>query len=409
MKILILLLIMSVFIFETVVSVLNYRHRKALMPESVMDIYDPEKYQTWLKYTMTNFKFGMISSVISTLLLVLLLTFNFFGALESFTNTLTNSVALQTLLFMFFFYLITLVISIPLKYHQIFKIEASFGFNKMTKKLFLIDTLKGFVLSIILGGGLIALLHVLFRRFEDNIVWFVLFSYIALSIILIAIYFLQKYFVRWFNKIEPMAEGELKSEIDALGERLGFEVKKIFVLDASKRSTKLNAYFSGLGKQKEVVLFDTLIEKMSTDEILAVLAHELGHATHKDTLKGLFRTLLLLLVYVGLLTFILMTPSLFTAFGLTGIHFGFTIILMMVLLEPVEIPISIYMNFASRKAEYLADGFSTNNTSKDAMIRALKKLSIENFVNLTPHPLYVFLNYSHPPIHQRIDSINAID
>jgi STE24 endopeptidase len=409
MKILILLLILSVFIFETVVSILNYRHRKALMPESVMDIYDPEKYQTWLKYTMANFKFGMISSVISTLLLVLLLTFDFFGALESFTNTLSNSVALQTLLFMFFFYLITLVISTPFKYHRIFKIEASFGFNKMTKKLFLIDTLKGFILSIILGGGLIALLHVLFRRFEDNIVWFVLLSYIALSIILVAIYFLQKYFVRWFNKIEPMAEGELKSEIDALGERLGFEVKKIFVLDASKRSTKLNAYFSGLGKQKEVVLFDTLIEKMSTDEILAVLAHELGHATHKDTLKGLFRTLILLLVYVGLLSFILTTPSLFTAFGLTGIHFGFTIILMMVLLEPVEIPISIYMNFASRKAEYLADGFSAKNTSKDAMIRALKKLSIENFVNLTPHPLYVFLNYSHPPIHQRIDSINALD
>jgi STE24 endopeptidase len=279
----------------------------------------------------------------------------------------------------------------------------------MTTKLFWVDTLKGFVLSIVLGGGLIALLHVLFRRFEDEILWFVLFSYIALSVILIAIYFLQKYFMRWFNKIEPLAEGELKSEIDALGERLGFEVKKIFVLDASKRSTKLNAYFSGLGKQKEVVLFDTLIEKMSTDEILAVLAHELGHATHKDTLKGLFRTLLLLLGYVGLLTFILLTPSLFTAFGLTGIHFGFTIILMMVLLEPVEIPISIYMNFASRKAEYLADGFSAKNTSKDAMIRALKKLSIENFVNLTPHPLYVFLNYSHPPISQRIDSINAME
>lgn len=409
MKILILLLILSVFIFETTVSILNYRNRKALMPESVMDIYDPEKYQTWLRYSMANYKFGMISSVISTSLLILLLAFNFFGALESFTNSLTGSVTLQTLLFMFFFYLITLVISIPLKYYQIFEIEASFGFNKMSKKLFWSDTLKGFILTIVLGGGLIALLHVLFRRFEDELLWFVLFSYIALSVILVSIYFLQKYFMRWFNKIEPMAESDLKTEIDALGKRLGFEVKKIFVLDASKRSTKLNAYFSGLGKQKEVVLFDTLIEKMSTDEILAVLAHELGHATHKDTLKGLFRTLLLLFVYVGLLTFILMMPALFTAFGLTGIHFGFTIILMMVLLEPVEIPIRIYMNVASRKAEYRADGFAAKNTSKDAMIRALKKLSIENFVNLTPHPLYVFLNYSHPPISQRIDSIHVIE
>ena len=147
---------------------------------------------------------------------------------------------------------------------------------------------------------------------------------------------------------------------------------------------------------------------MTHEEIMPVLAHELGHASHKDTLKGLFRTLLLLLVYVGLLTFILLTPSLFTAFGLTDVHFGFTIILMMVLLEPVEIPISIYLNFSSRKAEYMADAFAAKNTSKEAMISALKKLSIENFVNLTPHPLYVFLNYSHPPIHSRIEYIQSI-
>ena len=150
---------------------------------------------------------------------------------------------------------------------------------------------------------------------------------------------LQKYFARWFNKVTPLAPGDLKDDIDALGNRLGFSVKKIFVLDASKRSTKLNAYFSGLGKQKEVVLFDTLIEKLSKEEILSVLAHELGHATHKDTLKGLFRTLLLLLVYVVLLGIIVLNPILFTAFGLTGVHIGFTLILMMVLLEPVSIQI----------------------------------------------------------------------
>lgn len=407
MKLVVLLIIMVVFIFDTTISVLNYRNRKALMPESVEDIYDPEKYQTWLKYNMANFKFGMITSVLSTLLLLLFLSFNFFGWLEGAVNGLTASLTLQTLLFMFVFYVISLLINLPLKYYRIFKIEASFGFNKMTPKLFWIDTLKGLILTIVLGGSLIALLHFIFRQFEDNMLWFMLFSYFALAIILVLIYFLQKYFMRWFNKIEPMADSPLKSEIDTLGAKLGFEVKKIFVLDASKRSTKLNAYFSGLGKQKEVVLFDTLIEKMSSEEILAVLAHELGHATHKDTTKGLFRTLLLLLVYVGLLTFILLTPSLFTAFGLSGVHFGFTIILMMVLLEPVEIPISIYMNYASRKAEFKADDFAAKNTSKEAMVSALKKLTIENFANLTPHPLYVFIHYSHPPISQRIESILA--
>lgn len=405
MKLIILVLIFTVFVFDTYVSVLNYRNRKAEMPTSVQGLYDSEKYASWLQYTMANFKFKMFSSILSTGLLMVLLAFNAFGWLESFTNGLTTSIALQTLLFMLFYFLLTWVISIPLNYYQVFTIEASFGFNKMTRKLFWIDQAKGLLLTLGLGGGLIALLHVIYRQFDTQIIGFIGFSYLALALILISVYFLQKYFMRWFNKIEPMADGPLKSEIDALGARLGFSVKKIFVLDASKRSTKMNAYFSGLGRQKEVVLFDTLIANMSTDEILAVLAHELGHATHKDTLKGLFRTLGLLLVYVGLLAIILLNPVLFTAFGLSGVHFGFTLILMMVLLDPIQILISLYTNYASRKAEYAADRFAATHTSKAAMISALKNLSVGNFSNLTPHPLFVTIHYSHPPIASRIESI----
>lgn len=408
MKLFILVLIISVYLFETVVSILNYRHRKTLLPESVEDIYDSEKYQSWLKYSMTNFKFGLISQSFMTLLLILLLAFNGFGFLETWINDFMDSLFLANLLFLFVFYLVSQLVSLPFKYYRIFKIEAAFGFNKMTEKLFWIDTVKSFVLTIILGGGFLALLQLIFNRFEGDWVMFSMMSYAVIALVLVSIYFLQKYVMRWFNKISPMPEGELKSKIDELGSKLGFEVKKIFVLDASKRSTKLNAYFSGLGKQKEVVLFDTLIEKMSMDEILAVLAHELGHATHKDTLKGLLRTLILLLVYVSVLTLILLTPSLYTGFGLTGVHFGFTFILMMVLLEPIEILIGIYLNYASRKAEYQADGFSAKNTSKEAMISALKKLSVENFSNLAPHPLYVFLNYSHPPMHSRIEYIQSL-
>ena len=409
MKLFVLLVILVVYIFETAISVLNYRNRKALMPESVMDIYDPEKYQTWLSYTMANFKLGMISGIISTSLLVVLLGFNAFGWLEQFVNQLTSIVFLQPLLFLLFFYLLNLLVQLPFKYYRIFTIEATYGFNKMTKKLFWMDTLKGVILSVVLGGGLISLLDLIFRRFENDLLLFIGVSYLALAVILISVYLLQKYFARWFNKVTPLAPGDLKDDIDALGNRLGFSVKKIFVLDASKRSTKLNAYFSGLGKQKEVVLFDTLIEKLSKEEILSVLAHELGHATHKDTLKGLFRTLLLLLVYVVLLGIIVLNPILFTAFGLTGVHIGFTLILMMVLLEPVSIPISIYINYASRVAEYKADAFSARHTSKDAMIGALKKLSIENFVNLTPHPLFVLIRYSHPPISNRIEYIQSLE
>ena len=259
MKLFILVLIISVYIFETVVSILNYRHRKTLLPESVEDIYDPEKYQSWLKYSMTNFKFGLFSQSFMTLLLILLLAFNGFGFLETWINGFMDSLFLANLLFLFVFYLVSQLVSLPFKYYRIFKIEAAFGFNKMTKKLFWIDTVKSFVLAIILGGGFLALLQLIFNRFEGDWVMFSMMSYAVMALVLVSIYFLQKYVMRWFNKISPMPEGELKSKIDELGSKLGFEVKKIFVLDASKRSTKLNAYFSGLGKQKEVVLFDTLI------------------------------------------------------------------------------------------------------------------------------------------------------
>lgn len=408
MKWILLLLLLVMFVFDTTLSVLNYRNRKAKMPESVKDIYDPDKYATWLNYNMANFKLGMFSSAVSTGLMILLLSFNFFGFLEQWVSPLSDSVIIETLLFMFFYYLLTSLVSIPIEYYHIFEIEASFGFNKMTKKLFIIDLAKGFILTLVLGGGIIALLHLLYLQFESNVILFIILSYLLLAMIMVLVIFLQKYFMRWFNKIIPLEEGPLKASIDALGERLGFSVKKIFVLDASKRSTKLNAYFSGIGRQKEVVLFDTLIAKLTEDEILAVLAHELGHATHKDTLKGLLRTLLLLFVYVGMVALILLTPSLFTAFGLSGVHFGFTLVLLFILLEPVQILISLFTNYESRKAEYKADRFAALNTSKEAMISALRKLSVENFSNLTPHPLYVKIHYSHPPISSRIEAISKI-
>ena len=214
-------------------------------------------------------------------------------------------------------------------------------------------------------------------------------------------------FVRLFNKLTLLEEGSLKEKIDALAFSLGFEVKRIYVMDGSRRSTKLNAFFSGLGKTKEVVLFDTLIEKSTEDQILAVLAHELGHATHKDTLKGLMQQLFVIGLYVLVLGFILTTVDLHTAFYLSNVHFGFSIILMSILLSPVNTLLGLYTNYVSRVHEYKADAFAARHTSKDAMISALKLLVVENFANLTPHPLYVKLYYSHPPISSRIASVEA--
>jgi STE24 endopeptidase len=394
------------FVFEFLISIMNYRYKNQPIPENVQGLYDKEKYHKWLEYSMANFKFGIVSNTLSTALMLLLLSLGAFGFFEELSVEVSSNALLQTLVFLLMYYIISFMLSLPLSYYRVFKIEESFGFNKMTKKLFLIDKIKSFILTIVFGGGIISLLFIIFEAFS-NIWIFILIAYIVIFAVMLLLFLFNGVFVRLFNKLTLLEEGSLKEKIDALAFSLGFEVKRIYVMDGSRRSTKLNAFFSGLGKTKEVVLFDTLIEKSTEDQILAVLAHELGHATHKDTLKGLIQQLFIIGLYVLVLGFILTTVDLHTAFYLSNVHFGFSIILMSILLSPVNTLLGLYTNYVSRVHEYKADAFAARHTSKDAMISALKLLVVENFANLTPHPLYVKLYYSHPPISSRIASVEA--
>jgi len=402
----ILSIILGMFVFEFLISIMNYRYKNQPIPENVQGLYDKEKYHKWLEYSMANFKFGIVSNTLSTALMLLLLSLGAFGFFEELSVEVSSNALLQTLVFLLMYYIISFMLSLPLSYYRVFKIEESFGFNKMTKKLFLIDKIKSFILTIVFGGGIISLLFVIFEAFS-NIWIFILIAYIVIFAVMLLLFLFNGVFVRLFNKLTLLEEGSLKEKIDALAFSLGFEVKRIYVMDGSRRSTKLNAFFSGLGKTKEVVLFDTLIEKSTEDQILAVLAHELGHATHKDTLKGLIQQLFIIGLYVLVLGFILTTVDLHTAFYLSNVHFGFSIILMSILLSPVNTLLGLYTNYVSRVHEYKADAFAARHTSKDAMISALKLLVVENFANLTPHPLYVKLYYSHPPISSRIASVEA--
>jgi len=400
-------LIVTMFIFELMVSILNYRYKNQPIPKNVEGLYDDEKYQKWLAYSMANFKFGLVSNTLTTVLMLVLLIFGVFGTIETLTTELTSSILLQTLLFLFVYFVFTFIVGIPLNYYQVFKIEEAFGFNKMTKKLFIKDQIKNLALTLMFGGGIISLLFIIFDTLKENIWTFVIGAYLFICIVMLLLFLFNGVFVRLFYKLTLLEEGSLKIKIDALASQLGFEVKRIYVMDGSKRSTKLNAFFSGLGKTKEVVLFDTLIEKSTEDQILAVLAHELGHATHKDTLKLLFQQVFVIGIYVSVLGFILSTVALHTAFQLSEVHFGFSIILMAILLSPINTVIGVISNSISRRFEYKADAFAAKYTSKEAMISALKVLVVENFANLTPHPLYVKLYYSHPPISQRIASVLA--
>ena len=402
----ILSIILGMFVFEFLISVLNYRYKNQPIPENVQGLYDKDKYHKWLEYSMANFKFGIVSNTISTAAMLLLLSLGAFGFFEELSIEVTSSGLLQTLFFLLMYYVISFIMALPLSYYRVFKIEESFGFNKMTKKLFVIDKIKSFILTVVFGGGIISLLFVIFKAFT-NIWIFILIAYVVIFTVMLLLFLFNGVFVRLFNKLTLLEEGSLKEKIDALAVSLGFEVKRIYVMDGSRRSTKLNAFFSGLGKTKEVVLFDTLIEKSTEDQILAVLAHELGHATHKDTLKGLIQQLFVIGLYVLVLGFILTTADLHTAFYLSNVHFGFSIILMSILLSPVNTLLGLYTNYVSRIHEYKADAFAAKHTSKEAMISALKLLVVENFANLTPHPLYVKLYYSHPPISSRIASVEA--
>ncbi len=403
-------LILLMFILDLTVSLLNYVQRKKPLPENVKDIYDESSYGKWLSYTMEKLQLELIHKTLNIGVLVCFLGFGFFGVLESYTKEVLSNPILQTLLFLGIFMGLQMILDLPFEIIDTFKIEAKYGFNKTSKKTFWIDQLKGLVLGSVLMSSLISVFMILFHAFQDQILIFMLILWIFISGVLLLIFVLNtKVFVRLFNKLKPIEEGELKDKITALAKKTGFEVKAISSMDASKRSTKLNGFYSGLGKIGEIVLYDTLISKLSIDQILAVLAHELGHAKHKDTLRMLVVQIMILGLYACGIGLILQMPVFFTAFGLEGIHFGFAFILFSILMEPLSLLLQIPVNILLRRAEYKADAFSVKMTSKTDMTEVMKILVTENFSNLNPHPLTVLLHYSHPPVSQRLQAIENLE
>jgi STE24 endopeptidase len=406
MYIVIIALIASMYVIDLFLNILNVKHSKLEMPDNVKHIYDEKAYEKWANYHHEHLIFGIIQKSVFTVLILGLLLFKVFGVFESIALNATNSEIAQTLIFLVIYLAIQTIIGIPFEYVNTFKIEEKYGFNKTTKKTFVIDQIKGFLLSSVLLGALVAGLQGLYLAFIDSVWIFVILAWVFLAIIMILMFILNtKVFVKIFNKLTPLEDGSLKDKIDFLATKLGFEVEKISIMDASKRSSKLNAFFSGLGKTRDVVLFDTLLDKLSEDQILAVLAHELGHATHKDTTKMLMQNILTFGLYAAVIGLIMQSPTVFIDFGLEGIFFGFGLILFIILMEPISILLGMLTNGWSRKIEYRADGFAKEHVGKDHMIGALEILARENFSNLNPHPLYVKLFYNHPTISERISSL----
>jgi len=399
-----LTIIILVFLLDLTLSILNYKNRNQPIPANVADVYDKKEYKKWLDYTMEIFKNSILTKSVNTIVLIAFLTFGIFPKLATLSESLSKDRIIQTLIFFGLYIFISFILNIGFNLYKTFNIEERYGFNKTTVKTFITDKLKSALLLILLGGPLIYLILFLFLKLGVVSLFYTWF--ILISILLLVNILYTRVFIKLFNKLTPLPQGELYDATQKLARELGYEIKTIAIMDASKRSSRLNAFFSGFGKFKSIILFDTLVEKCTTDQIISVLAHEIGHSKNKDVLRNFIVSSLQMAIYLFLLSFFLLSSEFALAFGFDSIHLGFAFILFGILLEPIGIVLNIPLSAISRKAEYKADKIAKVTGYKDALISSLKILGKENFTNLTPHPLVVKLTYTHPPVTQRIEALN---
>jgi STE24 endopeptidase len=394
------------YLINTGLSLLNLSYQRKPLPANVKEIYSKDKLKQSRAYFAENTRFSLIRSTFSFLLMLGLLIGGFFPYVAQIIEQITNSEILETFFFLSILLILNTIINMPFNYYRTFSIESRYGFNKSTKSLFFKDVLRNIVLSTVLTSGIAVLLNSLYIGLGDM---FVFGAWIALSVIIVILFMLNtKVFVKIFNKLTPLPDGTLRDSIQALATKTGFKAKAIYTMDASKRSSKLNAFFSGFGPIREIALFDTLIAKLNEKQILSVLAHEIGHAKHFDEIRLIVQQILVFGVYAWMLNLLLGNQAIITSFGFTGPFFAFSLILFGFLIEPFDFLLGLPTNWLSRRAEYAADAFAVKQGYKEPMMGALKVLVKENFANLTPHPLEVLLTYSHPPMHDRLAAIEAL-
>lgn len=396
------------FTMNFVADRLNIGRLTTHLPEKFSDVYDPKRYERSQHYLRATTRLGTITSTVDLGILLAFWFIGGFGVLDNFVRETGWSSIGCGLLFIGVLAGCKFIISLPFSIYSTFVIEENFGFNKTTPKLFVLDLIKSMILSMVLG---IPLLSAIFWFFESSGPWAWIICWgVTTTFILAVQYIVPTWIMPLFNKFTPLEDGELKNKLFAYAKSIDFPLTQIFVMDGSKRSTKSNAFFTGFGKNKRIVLFDTLINVHTPDELLTVLAHEMGHFKKKHIQRRLIFGILQMGVIFYLLSLFITQQSLFTAFYVDTPSIYAGLVFFSILFSPVDLVISIIMQFFSRKDEYAADRFAVLTTKKARdLITALKKLSADNLANLTPHPFYVFLNYSHPPLAQRIAAMEKIE
>lgn len=397
-------IVLIAYITEALLDHLNQSTAGNALDPSVAGLYDSSERKRSIAYSAEKTRFGFYSSTFSTIVMILALCYGWFAALDSWVRDRFDNQIVVSLVFIASLSVISWWLNLPFQLYSIFGIEARYGFNKITPKTFIVDTLKGTVLGALIGGALLTAVLWIYQELGGR---FWIFAWALVSgFSLIMFMFGTSLILPLFNKLTPVADGELRTAIEKYCASQGYSLGRLFVMDGSKRSTKANAFFSGLGSSKTIVLFDTLIEKLSTREIVAVLAHEIGHYKKKHTLSMFIFSNIQTFATFALLGWLLGYPELSTALGAENASFHLSALTFFILFTPLSILLGLLNNSWSRHNEFEADTFARETDDAGALKSALKKISTDSLANLSPHPLYVAFNYTHPPLAQRLRNLD---
>lgn len=392
------------YVFDQMLDYLNLKNQRTDIPGEVEEFYDKEKYLKSLAYHKDQAKFSFLTSGFSFLLSLGMLAFGGFGWLDGFLRTYVDNEILLALAFFGVLMVASDMLTLPFQWYSTFVIEEKYGFNKTTITTFLTDKIKGYLLGAIIGGGLLSVLIFLVNAIGPN--FWIWFSIIAAAFVLLMNMFYTSLILPLFNKLTPLEDGELKSAIEKFASTVNFPLDNVFVIDGSKRSKKANAFFSGIGKKKKIVLYDTLITNHTTEELVAVLAHEVGHFKKKHIIWGFVLSVMQIVFTLGILSLMIFNKELSIALGGNQQAIHLNLIAFTILFSPISGITGLFMSMLSRKNEFEADAYAKEKYNGPSLANALKKLSVDSLSDLYPHPLYVFFHYSHPPLLQRLEAIN---
>ncbi len=391
------------FLLRKILGYLNVKNPVPTIPDTLSEYLNPAKLEESKAYQKENFRFKLIAGTFSFILTFLFIALGWFGEIDTWVAGFGFAPLIKSLIFFGLVFIGSDIISLPFDYYSTFVIEEKYGFNKTTVGTFFSDKVKGYVLSILVGGGLLMVFLWLIHQMGEHF-WWQFWLIAAIFMVLVNVFY-TAWILPLFNKLTPLEDGELKGKILQYAKSVNFPLDSIFVMDGSKRSSKANAFFSGFGKRKKVVLYDTLLEQHPPDELVAVLAHEVGHFKKKHIIWGMSTSILQVGLMLFLLAQFIFSPTMSLALGGEAWSAELNIIGFTMLFSPVSMILGIGMNWLSRKNEFEADEFAKLTFAGKPLAEALKTLSIKTLSNINPHPWYVFVNYSHPPLLERLERL----